>query len=295
MDWMESLQGAISYMEAHLLEEVSIEETAKAVHISPFYLQKGFSLVTGCTMGEYIRCRRLYCAALEALQGRAKVVELALKYGYETPESFTKAFTRFHGVTPQQLKEHSEKIRVFLPLSLSISVKGGKQMDVTVEKMKGFQVIGIEKSFAYDRGYREIPLFWEEFANKYFKSLCGGKQPENELEQAVTDNCIGEFGVCLDDGGEGCFRYLIAGTYRGGKVPEGMKVVTFPETDWAKFRCLGPLPGALQSVNTHIFKEWLPGNPVYEIAMGANIEWYSRGDSSSPDYESAIWLPVKMK
>lgn len=74
-----------------------------------------------------------------------------------------------------------------------------------------------------------------------------------------------------------------------------MEVYEFPDFEWAKFRCVGPLPAALQTVNTKIFKEWLPGNTEFEIAMGANIEWYQRGDMSALEYESGIWLPVIRK
>ncbi|WP_010239206.1 GyrI-like domain-containing protein [Clostridium arbusti] len=89
--------------------------------------------------------------------------------------------------------------------------------------------------------------------------------------------------------------YMIAGTYNGSSVPEGMKIFEISALEWAKFKCTGPLPGSLQSVNTQIFKAWLPGNPDYEIATGMNIEWYSNGDCSSSDYESEIWIPVKKK
>lgn len=126
--------------------------------------------------------------------------------------------------------------------------------------------------------------------------MSGKKAPENETEQAICDCMIGEYGLCIDDiGVEGKFRYLIAGEYNGGPVPEGMTIYEFPDMKWAKFRCCGSMPGALQSVNTKIFKEWLPGNPEYRIAMGANLEWYSQGDMTAPDYESAIWLPVVEK
>jgi AraC family transcriptional regulator len=111
------------------------------------------------------------------------------------------------------------------------------------------------------------------------------------------ENCnIGEFGISIDDEPDsGKFRYMIAGKYDGGAVPEGLKLFTIPAALWAKFRCCGPMPGAFQTVNTKIFKEWLPGNPDYEVAMGINIEWYSMGDMVAPDYESEIWIPVKRK
>ena len=121
-------------------------------------------------------------------------------------------------------------------------------MDVTVEKMNGFQVIGFERVFETEDAYEKIPKFWEEYRDNYLLPLLiGGKQPENETERTVSECCVGS------------------------------------------------MPGALQSVNTQIFKEWVPGNPDYEIAMYANVEWYSKGDMNSRDYESGIWLPVKAK
>lgn len=169
-------------------------------------------------------------------------------------------------------------------------------MDVTIEKMSGFQVIGLEKVFTMEDSYQQIPQFWDSYRKQYLEPFFQGKKPETEMEKAVCDCEVGEYGVCIDDiGEEGKFRYLIAGRYQGQTVPEGMNVYEFPDMEWAKFRCVGPMPEALQAVNIRIFKEWLPGNPEYEIAMYANIEWYAKGDTSSPDYESAIWIPVKRK
>jgi AraC family transcriptional regulator len=252
--------------------------------------------MTGYSISEYIRYRRLYLAALDVIADKEKVIDLAFKYGYETPESFTKAFSRFHGVSPMKLKGDAGRIKTFLPLKISILIQGGNDMDYVVEKMEGFKVIGFERDFSFDAGYQEIPKFWDEFWRKYMKPLLGSGKPGNEVEQVICDCIIGEYGVCIDDiGKDGKFRYLIAGTYKGGEVPKNMTVYEFPDMEWAKFRCTGSMPGSLQSVNTKVFKEWLPGNPKYEIAMGANIEWYSKGDTSALDYESSIWVPVKRK
>ena len=114
------------------------------------------------------------------------------------------------------------------------------------------------------------------------------------LCRAIIDNCIGEYGVCIDNAGK--LRYLIAGRYTGGDVPDGMTLFEFPQGEWVKFKCKGPMPDALQSLNTKVFKEWLPGNPEFEIAGGYNIEWYScDGEKTDENYESGIWVPVKRK
>ena len=224
-------------------------------------------------------------------------IDLAYRYGYDTPESFSKAFSRFHGISPAQLRQSPERLVTFLPLKITLSIQGGHGMDFTVEKMEGFQLIGVERGASPETSYQELPKFWDEFISAHCKPMWAGKAPETALEKAVCECNIGEFGVCIDDGSvPGRFRYLIAGKYDGREVPEGLTVVTLPGLEWARFRCSGPMPEALQSVNTKIFQEWLPGNPEFEISYGANIEWYSTGkDVSAADYESEIWLPVRRK
>lgn len=296
MEWTETLKRALAYLEDHLLEEDPAGGAAEAVYLSPFYLQKGFRLVTGYSMGEYIRYRRLYLAGLEVIAGRGKVIDLAYRYGYDTPESFSKAFRRFHGLSPAQLQRRPEKLVPFLPLKITLTIQGGEGMDFTVEKTESWQIIGVEKRFSTDSSYREIPKFWDSFCAAHCAPLWEGKKPETALERAISECGIGEYGVCIDDCGGGQFRYLIAGKYDGRPVPEGLEVFTFPPLEWAKFRCSGPLPESLQSVNTKIFQEWLPGNPEFEIAQGYNVEWYSmEKETSSPDYESGIWIPVRRK
>ena len=296
MEWLTSIRGAVAYMEDHLTDDVSLDDVARVVHLSPFFLQRGFSLMTGYGVGEYLRNRRLCQAALD-LQGTGeKVIDIAFRYGYETPESFTKAFTRFHGATPTQVREGAA-MRSFLPLTIQISIQGGSKMEPKITPLFPFKLIGFQKVFTYEEAYSEIPKFWNETCEKYANNVYAGNPPANPYEQALMDNCIGEYGVCIDDLGGGQFRYLIAGKYTGGPVPEGMVLYEFPRGSWAVFDCIGPNPQTLQSVNTRIFQEWLPGNPDYELCGNATVEWYDciNGETTDPDYHSAIWVPVKRK
>ena len=296
MEWLTSIRGAVAYMEDHLTDDVSLDDVALAVHLSPFFLQRGFSLMTGYGVGEYLRNRRLCQAALD-LQGTGeKVIDIAFRYGYETPESFTKAFTRFHGATPTQVREGAA-MRSFLPLTIQISIQGGSKMEPKITPLFPFKLIGFQKVFTYEEAYSEIPKFWNETCEKYANNVYAGNPPANPYEQALMDNCIGEYGVCIDDLGSGQFRYLIAGKYTGGPVPEGMVLYEFPRGSWAVFDCIGPNPQTLQSVNTRIFQEGLPGNPDYELCGNATVEWYDCiiGETTDPDYHSAIWVPVKRK
>ena len=283
-------------MENHLTDDVGVEDVAKKVYLSPFFLQKGFSLMTGYGIGEYIRSRRLYQAALDLKNTDDKVIDVAFRYCYETPESFTKAFSRFHDATPSQVRGGAG-INVFLPLTIKFSVNGGDQMNYKITPMFPFKVIGFQKVFDMETAYAEIPKFWDEICEKYAYNVYQGNEPANAYEKALVDNCIGEYGVCIDDVGGGKFRYLVAGRYTGGEVPEGMAIYEFPRGEWAVFDCIGPLPESLQSVNTRIFREWLPGNPEFEICGNANVEWYDcvNGEKTDSDYHSAIWIPVRRK
>ena len=296
MEWLTCIRTAVEYIETHLEDDISVQDISDRLFISPFFLQRGFALMTGYSIRQYLRNRRLYQAAVDLRETDDKVLDIALRYCYDTPESYTKAFSRFHGATPSQVRSGAAA-NVFLPLTLSVSIHGGDQMEYTISPMFPFKLIGFQKIFDTETSYAEIPRFWDEICEKYADSVYAGNEPANPYEQALVDNCIGEYGVCIDDIGDGRFRYLIAGKYTGGEIPEGMVLYEFPRGEWAVFNCVGPLPDAMQSVNTRIFSEWLPGNPEYEISGNANVEWYDtvNGEKTDPDYHSAIWIPVKRK
>ena len=297
MDWLTNIRKAIDYIESNLTENITVRDVSESVYTSPYFFQRGFSCLTGYGVGEYIKSRRLYLAACDLKDTDDKIIDIAFKYAYDTPESFTKAFTRFHGAPPSQVRAGLCPIRVFMPLNITVNVQGGDQMDFKITTMFPFKVIGFQKEFAYETAYAEIPKFWDEICENYAANVYAGNPPANDYEKALMDNCIGEYGVCIDDLSGNKFRYLIAGRYVGGEVPAGMIVYEFPRCDWAVFDCIGPIPDALQALNTRVFKEWLPGNPDYEISGNASIEWYDcvNGEKTDADYHSAIWIPIKKK
>ena len=173
MEWLTSIRTAIDYMEEHLKDNISAQDVADQVYLSPFFLQRGFSLMTGYGIGEYIRNRRLYQAALDLKETDDKVIDIAFRYGYETPESFTKAFSRFHGVTPSQARD-SAIVRTFLPLTVKLQIQGGDQMNCKITTMFPFKVIGFQKVFDNETAYQEIPKFWDEICEKYAANVYAG-------------------------------------------------------------------------------------------------------------------------
>ena len=286
MSWLEAITSSIKYMEEHLTDDITAEQVAAEVNISPLYFQKGFSILCDISVSEYIRNRRLSLAGRDLRTGDCKVIDAALKYGYDSPDRFTKAFTRFHGITPVQAKLGEGELKEFLPLKLHISMKGGFDMECKIVKKAAFTVIGSAKIIKGGDGFKECPKFWDEhFASGDGKFICG------------------MYGVCIDEipEGPGFFKYMIADDYVPGReYPEKFVTEQIPENTWAVFPCKGPMPESLQSVNQKIYKEWLPQNPDYEVAGKYNIEMYTDASkypkgTADENYYSEIWIPVKAK
>ena len=285
MGWIEEIGEAISYIEENITEKIAIEEVAKKAFMSQFYFQKGFAMLCGFTVGEYIRRRRLTLAGSELVSTNEKIIDIALKYGYDSPDSFTKAFTRFHGVTPTAVRKDGAMIKSFAPLKIKFSLEGGYIMDYKIVEKDSFTVMGASRMFKYDSATKEIPQFWTEYyqAGKG-KIVCG------------------MYGVCIDESGDSDeFEYLIADNYNPSiEVPDGFVTKIIPEHTWAVFACRGAMPKSLQDVNHKIFSEWLPNCKDYEIAAGYNIEMYTDLDdyplgNQDENYYSEIWIPVKKK
>ena len=266
------LQRAIDYIEENLCDELEISKIAARAYLSPFYFQRVFNATCGLTVGEYIRNRRLSLAGEELSYSRLKVIDVALKYGYDSPDSFSRAFTKFHGISPSSARKNGAKIKSFAPIMINCNLKGGAIMNYKIVEKSAFTVMGKCRKFNAETSYDEIPKFWgEHFAT-------GGGEVIR-----------GMFGACIDGDGKD-FDYLIADLYfPWNDIPEGCETRTFEAGTWAVFSYQGECPEALQTVNTQIWTEWLPNCKEYELAGNYNLEFYIS------ETEGEIWLPVKRK
>lgn len=284
MDWMASIQKAITYIEENITEELNMHEIAKHAHLSSFYFQRGFAMLCGFTVGEYIRKRRLSLAGDSVMNTQKKIIDIALTYGYDSPDSFTKAFYRFHGVTPTAVRREGAMVKSYAPLQIQFLLKGGYMMDYKIVSKDSFTVMGVSKNFLYESAPIEVPKFWQSY-----------------LQQEDTHVC-GMYGINMDLAMDGnTFTYMIADNYNPAEeVKEGYITHVIPKHTWAVFACKGPSSQMMQEVNQKIFTEWLPNCKEYEIAEGYNIEMYT--DASlyakgieDEEYYSEIWIPVKKK
>lgn len=286
MNWTAGIQNAINYIENNITEELTLAEISKQANFSSFYFQRVFSALCGCSIGEYIRNRRLTLAGSELSATDSKIIDIALKYGYDSPESFTRAFSRFHGITPSEAKKDGSKLKSFSRLSVQIILKGGSIMDYKIVKKASFKVL--EKTEVQDiddsQKVNTVPDFWtNSFEDGTVDTL---------LKQTPDKSFI--FGICYGNEAKDCktFDYSIAALYGGGEIPEGFRVTEIPNRTWAVFPCSGKMPDAIQQTWHKICSEFFPAEaykPTYEMT----VEAYTEDDMNAEDCKSEIWVPLQ--
>lgn len=281
MNWIESLQHAINYMEEHLLEPITIQHIADQAHLSPFYFQRNFALLTDVTVAEYLRRRRLTLAAHELVHSDNKIIDLAHKYGYDTPESFSKAFRRQHGIAPSETRKHSTSLKSYNRLVIQVNLKGVEPMNYKIIEHPGFSLVGIKQIFSYEDGenLREIPKMWQK---AYHDGI------EDQLFELNNGAISGILGVCVDQSElqDKQMEYWIATAYNGD-TPEGLSHLQIPASKWSVFEVEGPMPASMQNLWKQIIAEWFPSNS-YEHAYLPELEVYG-----GPNVAPQIWIPIK--
>jgi AraC family transcriptional regulator len=291
MEWLDRMKASINYIEDNLDGEVDFGEAAKKAYCSVFHFHRIFSIITGVTTVEYVRRRRLTLAAQELMCKDAKVIDIALKYGYDSPDAFTRAFQKVHGVSPSTARESGVQLVAYPRISFQMILKGGIDMDYRIVGKGEFTVIGKSKKFTdQEDGAENIPKFWGELKSSglygtMVHSICRGKTG------AVTD---GEsLGICKGEG-EG-FSYIIGVEKPDGEIPDGFEIISIPAATWAVFESTGPMPGAIQSLWKRIYEEWFPSTGYEQAGIALDFEVYMPGDMDSTDYRSQIWIPIVKK
>jgi AraC family transcriptional regulator len=282
MGLVESLQMAIDFIEEHLLENITIEDIAKQANVSPFHFQRTFMILTDTSVGEYLRRRRLTLAAQELTSTASKIIDLALKYGYDTPESFSKAFRKQHGVTPSDIRKGNGMIQAYNRLTIQVNLKGAEPMNYKIIERDAFQILGMKETIPC--GTKDssgvIPNLWgKAYSDGTIASLAEMNNGQIKGVLGITENY---------QAAENIMDYWIATEYTG-VVPDGFSSLTIPTSKWAVFEVQGPIPEAIVNTWRQIFSEWVPSNR-YELADIASLEVYV-GDYPNPTCE--IWVPIK--
>lgn len=285
MDYLQSMQSAIDFMEEHLLENITYEDVARYVYMSNYHFHRLFSMLTGFSANEYMRNRRLSMAGQELLLSDKKVIDVALKYGYESPESFSKAFSRFHGVTPLAAKQSGATLTFFDRLVIKIQLEGGMAMEYRIVEKESFKLLAKVESFANEvvsGDGNEIPKFWER---------CGAEGVFDVLYKNTKVHDT--YGVCAPISKESPrFDYGIGMLYEDGEIPEGFRVWNVNAGTWAVFKCIGTDGDCIGEMWDRIFKEFLPG-AGYNMLDDTDFELYY--EDGEPGVFCEIWIPVEKK
>lgn len=286
MDWLARMNGALDYIEDHLGGEIDYRALAAQAGRSPFHLQRMFPFITDITLSDYIRRRRLSMAAV-ALQDGERVLEVALRYGYESPESFSRAFRRLHGVPPSAIGS-GVTVKCYPRLSFQITIKGEAAMNYRIEEKEPFAMHGVARRIDRTGGnnFKEIPRFWQE---------CYRDGTMDRLARALglPENATLHAG--LYDFSDTAFSYMIGGLGEGA-APNGYETLAAPAATWAIFTTdehgEEEIVERIQTMTKRVFSEWFPSSG-YEHAEAPEFEMYHcRGEGR---FYSEVWVPVVKK
>ena len=274
-DLRSDIQKALIYIEQNLTKELEIRDIARQALLSPFYFQRIFGSMCGISVGEYIRSRRLTLAGEELANSGSRVIDIAAKYGYDSPDSFNRAFQRFHGISPSCARRPGARLVSLAPMKIKPELEGITMLEYRIVEKPQFTVMGVSRKFHPETSYQQIPEYWAEMFG----------QPDFPL--------MGVYGICIDDNGtDGEFEYWIADDYIPWKeVPSGCRTKVIPGGTWAVFPCKLK---TLQDTNTRMWQEWLPNCREYKLSGSYNLEVYGppceedRGESYVE-----LWLPVE--
>ncbi|WP_243524969.1 AraC family transcriptional regulator [Bacillus pseudomycoides] len=290
MDSLKNMNAAIQYIEDNLTNDIEFKEVARLAFCSEYHFKRMFSFLAGMSLSEYIRCRRLTLAAFELKDSSVKVIDIAMKYGYNSPDSFSRAFQNLHGITPSEARNSGHSLKAFSRMIFQLSIKGGSEMNYRIEEKEVFRIVGIKKRvpIIFSGVNPEIASMWKSLDSQSIhtlKSLSNVKP--TGLISASTNFSEGR----MEEKGE-LDHYIGVATTKD--CPDQFTHLEIPASTWAVFEAIGPFPDALQNVWGRIYSEWFPSSN-YEQMEGPEILWNENKDVTSPNFKSEIWIPVLKK
>lgn len=287
MDLLKSMNDAMGHIEDNLTNKIDFKVVARIAHCSEYHFTRMFSFLAGITLSEYIRRRRLSLAAFELTNSNLKIIDIAVKYGYNSPDSFTKAFHNFHGVTPSEARNNGQQLKAFPPMTFQLSIKGGNEMNYRIEQKEGFNIVGIMKRvpIIFEGENPEITAMWKSLTMEKIEQLkkLSNVEPVGII-QASTNFSEGR----MEEKGE-LDQYIGVATTQG--CHENFSKLEVLALTWAIFESNGPFPTTLQETWGRIYSEWFPSSN-YQVAKGPEILSIKTQDLTSSSVTSEIWIPV---
>jgi AraC family transcriptional regulator len=291
MEWSERMNAAIDYIEKNLDDIISINEVAKKANCFSFHFQRMFFAIMGITPAEYIRRRRLTLAATELATGNEKVIDIALKYGYESPNAFTRAFRNMHGINPREVRTSGVKLSAYHRVSFHVKIKGGNDMDYRIIEKPAFDLVGKSKKFTNEEFFKKAPKFWKGYVNtdEYQKlwGLTNGKWGQ------VTEVPLMSVYLPDDNGKQDSFTDIL-GMEKPVETDSGkFNVFKIPAATYAEFNCTYQTS---VKMNRFIYGEWLPSTGYERDEKKADIAaYFPVAFMTIKGMGVRWWIPVRKK
>jgi len=283
MEWLDRMDSAMDYIEVHLTDAIEYKELAKIVCCSVYHFQRMFSFISGVALSEYIRRRRLTLAAIELQNKNTKIIDIALKYGYESPEAFSRAFKSMHGVAPTSARSMGITLKAYPRMTFYLSIKGGNEMNYRIEEKEAFEVFGVVGTILTDSqetSFREV---------QKFRMKCDEDQSVDRMNALLGRSADTVLHAALYNYTENSFKYMICEYVTDSMdIPEEFEKLSIPALTWAVF----PDDDCdLPNVWRRIYSEWFP-TTGFEQVEGPQFEmYYVKGDNLTGE----VWIPVRKK
>ena len=291
MNMLKQLNAAIEYIEANLCAEFDLDTAAGIACVTADSFIRFFSYMTGMTLTEYVRRRRLTLAAQDIQHSNAPIIDIAVKYGYDSAAAFSRAFAKQHGITPSVYRKDGGSLKVYPPASFHIIIKGAKEMDFRIIELEETEIFGISKPYDGE-GYKDREelrhIMWADRLDNIPEQLCEGKfdQPENTALDGVW------YGVWQDG------KYMIA-RERSDTKTDKLEMRKLPAGTYAAFKteCGGLAWEEFPKLFELIFDSWLPASEYkqkYDLAIEVLHLWTDH-DLRQKNRYYEVWIPVELK
>ncbi|NMA66375.1 MAG: AraC family transcriptional regulator, partial [Clostridiaceae bacterium] len=287
---LSSMNNAIAYIEENLTENIDYSEISKIAYCSEYHFKRMFSFLSGISLSEYIRRRRLTLAAIDLKDKDLRIIDVAVKYGYNSADAFSRAFYNIHGILPSEAKSENAQFKAYPRMTFQLSIKGVCEMNYRIVEKNSFNLVGFKKRvpIIFEGVNPEIAKMTELLTEEVIKQL---KELSNVEPKGIISASVNFSEGRMEEKGELDHYIGVATTSNDALKFDVLKVYA---STWAVFESIGPFPETLQNIWGRIYSEWFPSSG-YEAAEGLEILWNENPDTDNPKYKSEIWIPIKKK